>query len=109
MKNVDEMSASEKINELQSCIAKARSGEQNPGSVDYEFLINSKLGDSRGEKLSYFSMIAKNASQKFGGSLNNLDFDVRQQTVEELNQKLDEALLSFPGYEKTEEKSRGTM
>lgn len=108
MKNVDEMSVNEKITELQACVNKARSGEQNPGSVDYEFLLNSKLGDQRGEKLSYYSVLVKNAALMFGGRLNDLDMDVRQQTITEYNRKLDEALLAFPGYERAEEQSRGS-
>ena len=108
MKNVDEMNVNEKISELQSCINKARIGENNPGSPEYEFLLNSKLGDSRGERLSYYSMLVKNAAIMFGGRLNDLDFDVRQQTVADYNRKLDEALLVFPGYERTEEQSRGS-
>ena len=108
MKNVNEMNINEKISELYNCISKARAGEQNPGSADYEFLLNSQLGDNRGEKLSYYSVLVKNAALMLGGRLNDLDYDVRQHTVIDLNKKLDEALISFPGYERTEDQSRGS-
>ena len=108
MKNVNEMSVDEKISALQSCINRARVGEQNPGSVEYEFLLNSKLGDDRGQALSYYSVLVSNAAVMFGGRLNDLDYDVRQQAIIDYNKKLDDALLSFPGYEKTEDQSRGS-
>ena len=108
MRNVDEMTVNEKISELQACISRARVGENNPGSIDYEFLLKADLGDNRGEKLSYYSMLVKNAAIMFNGRLNDLDYDVRQQTVADYNKKLDDALCSFEGYTRTEEQSRGS-
>ena len=103
MKNVDEMSLDQRIMELQQCVSKARVGAANPGSVQYEFLLNSKLGDERDGKLSYFESILAKAGEWKRGKFDSLDYDVRQQTITDINNKLVESLLAFPGYAKAEE------
>jgi hypothetical protein len=103
MKNVDEMSLEQKLMELQQCLSKAKVGAENPGSTDYEFLLNSKLGDQRDEKLAYYTTVLTNSKQLIGGRLNQLDYDVRQNAIRDINNKLNDALLAFPGYGKTEE------
>ncbi len=107
MKNVEGMSLEQKMMELQQSVSKARVGAENTGSADYEFLINSNLGDSRDEKLAYYSSLITKAQEFRSGKFDNLDYDVRNQMITELNNKIDEALLSFPGYEKEVQQGLG--
>ena len=100
MKDLNNMSLEQKFMELQQCVSKAKVGAENPGSTDYEFLINSKLGDNRDDKLAYYESLIAQARSLIGGRLSQLDYDVRQQTMNDINNKLDDALIAFPGYEK---------
>ena len=95
MKNVDEMSLDQRIMELQQSVSKARVGAENPGSVEYEFLLNSKL--------SYYESILSKASDWKRGKFDSLDYDVKQQTITDINNKLIDALVTFPGYGRTQE------
>ena len=103
MKNVDEMSLDQRIMELQQSVSKARVGAENPGSVEYEFLLNSKLGDERDSKLSYYESILSKASDWKRGKFDSLDYEVKQQTINDINNKLVEALVTFPGYGRTQD------
>jgi hypothetical protein len=103
MKNVNEMSLDQKIMELQQCVSKARVGAENPGSVDYEFLQQAQLGDAREEMLAYYATLIQKANEYRSGKFNNLDYEVRQQGIRDINNKLDAALLAFPGYGLEEE------
>ena len=106
MKNVAEMSLDQKMIELQQCLSKAKVGAEYPGSVEYEFLLKAKLGDGRDDKLAYYTTVLTNARQLMNGRINQLDYDVRQQAITDLNNKLDDALLVFDGYEKVVEEKQ---
>ena len=103
MKNVNEISLDQKIMELQQCVSKAKVGAENPGSVDYEFLQKAQLGDAREEMLAYYAALIQKANEYRNGKFNNLDYEVRQQNIRDINNKLDAALLAFPGYGLEEE------
>lgn len=107
MKNIQNMSLDQKLIELQQCLSKAKVGAANPGSLEYEFLLKAKLGDGRDDKLAYYTNLLTNANQLLGGRLNDLDYDVRQNAITDLNNKLDDALLVFDGYEKVEQVQQG--
>lgn len=100
MKDINNMSLEQKVLELQQSVSKAKDGAMNPGSTNYEYLLNSKLGDQRDDKLAYFETLIAQAKSIMGGRLSALDPDVRNQAINEINNKLDDALLAFPGYEK---------
>ena len=97
MINISEMSSEQKINELKKCLNKANSGLNNPGSAEYAFLLNSKLGN-RLETLNKFTNLLNNSIEFFSKGMHNLDFDIRSQYIKEYNDALTDALLSFPGY-----------
>ena len=100
MKDLNNMSLEQKFMELQQCVSKAKVGAENPGSTDYEFLINSKLGDNRDDKLAYYESLIAQTRSLMSGRLSQLDYDVREETMRDINVKLDDALLTFPDYDK---------
>ena len=102
MINVNDMSLEEKFSELQENISKARVGANNPGSAEYSFLMQCKLGNNRDERLNYLSNLIKN-SRVLLSRLDRLDYDIKQQSIRTINKELDEALLLFPSYTKEQE------
>ena len=102
MNNVNDMSLEQKLNELQQNINKARVGANNPGSAEYSFLMQCKLGNNRDERLNYLSNLIKN-SRVLLSRLDRLDYDIKQESTRTMNRELDEALLLFPGYTKEQE------
>ena len=84
------MTIEEKIQALQTCLI---------NSEDIAYSINVFWGsDPQTSKLEIIQILNNARELLFTGRINQLDYDVRQQTVDNLNALLDSKLAMFPEY-----------
>lgn len=87
--NLDEISIKEKQALLSQAIAKA--------SVDLDYSLKCGFGDNKEERLRQLSLISQNAI-RIMNSLDQLDYDVRQSTIRNWHNVLNDSLAVFPEY-----------
>lgn len=92
---VTQMTIPEKINALQSCVAKCE---------DVEYSIQAKLGDNKEQELGEIRNIISNGRMLFiSGQIQNLDYETREHAFHTWNELLDKKLSLFPEYALEEE------
>ena len=103
MKIVDELSLEQKLSELKKSVTRAKEGINCTEGREYDFVINSKLGDDKIESINYYASIINKTNSIINGKLSQLDYDTREQAIKTINKELTNALLVFPGYVTLEE------
>lgn len=88
---LENMNIVEKINLLENLAAKA--------SMDTEYSIQCVLGDDKDSTLSEMNVVVQNARHLFvGGAIDQLDYDIRQESFNKWNGILTERIMKFPEY-----------
>lgn len=96
MKNIDELSVYQKIDELNKCIAKIELAEQEPGGELYNnFLLRALLGDRVATITDYKRLVVR---ADYILKSTDIGTDARYYAEREYDAQISEALLMFPGY-----------
>lgn len=87
---VTQMTIPEKLESLAACISQCD---------NVEYSIQARLGDNKEETLRELLIIVENGKKLFmSGSVDNLDYDVRQEAYAKWDNILNEKLSLFPEY-----------
>lgn len=92
MTRLQDMQITEKINALQSLIAKAE--------LDVEYSIQVRWGDNKEQTINEAKTFINNARLLFqNGKIDQLDYDMKQEAFAHYHTKLDSYLKMFPEFE----------
>lgn len=100
-KRLEEMSVIEKANVLQSLVAKA--------DLEVDYAIQVKWKTNKDDEIREIGVLLDNTRNLFStGRIDNLDYDVRNSTIENYNNRLTSYITMFPEYDIELEEEQGT-